>query len=270
MTDKMKGIIFYYSGSGNTRLACQYVSKKLKNIDLELFNVVRNKEIPELDSFDIVGFATFIDFAGPPFLFEQFIENLPQQKDKLAFVFMTFGFKYGKGLKILAKRVGAKGFRVVTGHILKVPESYPPANVRGIGNVNNPVKWRLKRFNEFILDFNSIIRSYIDGNEIELRKLKISPINRLFPEGFHTPTRARDDMGEKFVDEGLCTECGVCEKGCPYNAIILDPKPKFDMTKCFGCWYCYNHCPEKAIYTMKFNKGHYPRPNDQLRQKLKV
>ena len=87
----------------------------------------------------------------------------------------------------------------------------------------------------------------------------------------HSSTRARKDMGEKFVDETLCKECGRCAKGCPYKAITLNPKPQFDMTKCYGCWYCYNHCPEKAIYTEKFRGvGHYPRPNDQLREKLIV
>ena len=83
-------------------------------------------------------------------------------------------------------------------------------------------------------------------------------------------TMARKDMGEKFVDESLCTECGICEKGCPYNAIVLAPKPQFDMEKCYGCWYCYNHCPEKAIYTKKYRGvGHYPKANDQLVSKLK-
>ena len=75
----------------------------------------------------------------------------------------------------------------------------------------------------------------------------------------------------KFVDESLCTECGICEKGCPYNAIILAPKPQFDMDKCYGCWRCYNKCPELAIYTKKFRGvGHYPKANDQFVTKLKT
>ena len=78
-------------------------------------------------------------------------------------------------------------------------------------------------------------------------------------------------MGEKHVDEALCTECGICEKGCPYGAIHLDPKPVFNMHKCHGCWSCYNHCPEQAIYTKKFRGvGHYPRPIDALKEKLRV
>jgi len=76
-------------------------------------------------------------------------------------------------------------------------------------------------------------------------------------------------MGEKYVDQALCTKCGQCAKGCPYGAIILSPFPSFDMAKCFGCWYCYNHCPKKAIYTKKIrNVGQYPKPNDKMEKKL--
>jgi len=58
-------------------------------------------------------------------------------------------------------------------------------------------------------------------------------------------------MGEKFIEETLCNECGICKKLCPNGAIELNPKPVFDMDRCYGCWACYNHCPEKAIYTKK-------------------
>jgi heterodisulfide reductase subunit A-like polyferredoxin len=76
-------------------------------------------------------------------------------------------------------------------------------------------------------------------------------------------------MGIKYVDAELCKECHTCEKLCPYRAIKLDPKPVFDMGKCYGCWSCFNHCPNKAIYTKKFRgRGHYPKPIDSLKQKL--
>ncbi|MHA2272131.1 MAG: hypothetical protein ACXACI_09730 [Candidatus Hodarchaeales archaeon] len=43
------------------------------------------------------------------------------------------------------------------------------------------------------------------------------------------------------------------------------------MTYCYGCWYCFNHCPEKAIYTEKYRGiGHYPKLLSQLKEKLAV
>jgi ferredoxin len=116
---------------------------------------------------------------------------------------------------------------------------------------------------------NRIVKKILEGEEIQEKKIKIGLLSSIIPT--FGRTKARRDMGEKFVDEALCTECGICAKGCPYGAITLLPKPQFDMTKCYGCWYCYNHCPEKAIYTKKYRGvAHYPRPNDHLREKLKI
>lgn len=264
----MKGIILYYSGSGNTKLACQYISKNLNNIEIELFNMVKAEKIPDFTQYDFIGFAVFTDFGGPSYLVQDFIEKIPQQKEKLAFAFNTYGFISGKTLLMLSKWLKERGFNVVVGYSLHTPESYPPMIVRGRGAETNPDEKELADFKEFIADLNEIIDSYQKGKEIKKRKLKVGILGKTLPA--FSRTKARDDMGEKFVDESLCDECGVCEKGCPYGAIQLDPKPKFDMEKCYGCWYCYNHCPEKAIYTNKVRgEGYYPKPNAHLSEKMK-
>lgn len=268
-SSKCKGIIFYYSGSGNTKLACQYIIQNLNQIDVELFNMVKAASVPDLTAYDLVGFATFTDFGGAPFLFHEFMKQLPQQNDKLAFVFNTFGSFSLKTLKSMAKLAKARGFKVVEGHSLHTPESYIPLIVKGRGAETRPDKKDMDRFHEFISELNRIVKKILEGEEIQEKKIKIGLLSSIIPT--FDRTKARRDMGEKFVDEALCTECGICAKGCPYGAITLLPKPQFDMTKCYGCWYCYNHCPEKAIYTKKYRGvAHYPRPNDHLREKLKI
>ncbi len=263
----MKGIICYYSGSGNTELACQYIAKNVKNVEFELFDIVR-ADAPDLEQYDAVGFAAFTDFFGPSYIVRAFMEKLPRQNNKPAFVFNTYGFISGKTLKVFKGWAAAKGFDVIAGHSLHTPESYPPMIARGRANEQAPNEKEMKRFNGFISDLDGLLGDIKEGREIK-RGLDISLLNRLLP--VFSRTRARKDMGEKYVDEALCTECGTCEKLCPYDAIKLSPKPVFDMEKCHGCWVCYNHCPSKAIYTKKFRGvGHYPKPIDGLNKKLKV
>ncbi len=266
----MKGIIFYYSGSGNTKLASEYIAHNLNNVDMELFDMVKSKEAPKLDEYNIVGFATFTDFFGPPFLFEQYIKNIPEQDGKMAFVFNTYGFISGKTQYLMAAQATSRGFKVIAGHSLKTPESYPPAIRRGTGDQTNPHEKDLNSLKIFINELNEILKSSADVMEIKAAKIKKGGIMALL-FGNTSRTRARKDMGIKFVDDALCNECGTCEKGCPYNAIKLDPKPQFDMSKCYGCWWCYNHCPNKAIYTDKIRgEGHYPKANKQFREKMKI
>lgn len=260
----MKAIICYYSGSGNTKLACQYIAKNIKNIEIDLFNIAKD-DIFDLEQYDIVGFATFANGLGPPYLMQAFIERLPHQNKKLAFVFNTYGFINGKPLKILGKWVMAKGFKVIIGHSLHTPENCPAMIIRGIGNEQAPNKKELEDVNNFISELSQLIES---KGAIQ-KKIKIGLLNSLLPVLPYT--LMRKVMGKKYVDTSLCMECGACERVCPYAAIKLNPKPVFDMNKCYGCWACYNHCPNKAIYTRKCQGvGHYPEPNNQLKEKLKI
>jgi ferredoxin/flavodoxin len=259
----MKGIFCYYSGTGNTKLACKYIAGNMKNVEFDLFNVVKDGT-PNLNDYDMVGFACFTDFGGPSYIIQKFIERLPQQKNKPAFVFNTFGFMSGKTQSALAKWITTKGFLPVAGHKLHVPESYPPMILRGRGAEDQPSTEKMEKFNSFISELDGMIGRVKSGGEWKKGKIKGGLF--MLPR-----TKAREDMGEKFVDLELCNECGICEKVCPYNAVSLDPKPKFDMNKCYGCWGFFNDTATTEIYTKKFrSKGHYPQPSEQLKEKLKV
>jgi ferredoxin/flavodoxin len=264
----LRGIICYYSNSGNTKLACQYIVKNIKNVDFDFFSIAKDN-IPDLEIYDIVGFAVFTDFLGPSKLVQTFIEKLPRQNNRLTFVFNTYGFISGKTLKILDKWISARGFKVIAGYSLHTPENYPPMIAGGRGNEQAPSKKEMNEFNSFISELNRFLYLFGEGKEIKRNKINIGLLNSLLPT--FSRAKARKDMGEKYIDEALCTQCGTCEKICPYEAIKLNPKPIFDMNKCYGCWACYNHCPNKAIYTKKCRGiGHYPKPNCQLEEKLKV
>ena len=263
----MKGTICYYSGAGNTRLACKYIAGKIE-VPFDLVDVVKEKEIA-LKSYDVVGFATFTDFLGPPHLFQAFIGGLPHHEGKLAFVFNTYGSASGKTLSMLRKNAAARGFDVIGGHSLHTSESYPPMIARGKGAAEAPSEENLRRFDAFICGLGDLLRRAERGQSVERKRMRIGWLNSILPA--LPRTHARRDMGGKSVDESLCVECGTCERRCPYSAIRLDPKPVFDLGKCYGCWRCYNSCPKRAIRTKKFRgEPYYPRPNDQLREKLEV
>jgi ferredoxin len=264
----MKGIICFYSGSGNTKLACRYIAKKCDGIDFDLFNIARDG-IPDLGKYQFAGFATFTDFLGVPFLMSEFIVSLPVQKDMPAFVLNTYGYINGKTVIDLKKSAEYRGFSVMAGHSLHTPESYPPMIVRGKGNEQAPDEKELRLFDNFVARIDAICKAIAEGSTVPKDRVSIGIMDRLLPS--FGRDKARRDMGEKFVDESRCRECGTCRKNCPYGAIELSPKPVFDMEKCRGCWACYNHCTQKAIYTKKFrDAGHYPAPGAALRDKLKV
>jgi NAD-dependent dihydropyrimidine dehydrogenase PreA subunit len=221
----------------------------------------------DLDHVDIVGFATPTDFWGIPRTFEILIDGLAPQEGRPAFVLNTFGAMSGKTLRILAESLAAKGFDVLGGHSLHMPESYPPMIAGKMAAANEPSAEALKGFDSFLCEVDGFVGALQDHRTVGGRAVRIGLLNSLVPR--RSRTTARDDMGEKHVDAHLCTQCGMCQAGCPYHAIRLDPTPVFDMSACYGCWRCYNRCPAGAIYTDKFRGGpHYSGPSALLREKL--
>jgi ferredoxin len=262
----LKGIICLYSGSGNTRLACQYIVKRIKSAKFDLFDITSGKT-PDFNAYDAAGFATFTDFLDPPYLMKDFIEKISHQREKIAFTFNTYGFINGKTRHTLTNWVTAKGFKVISGHSLHMPESYPAMVARGRGNEQAPDERELIKFKSFISGLDEALHVYQQRGAVRKRKATPNLFNMVLPR--YSRTHARHDMGAKYVDASLCNECGLCEKLCPYKALTLKPKPVFNEKKCYGCWRCYNHCPRKAIYTAKYRgAGHYPGPTASLKNKF--
>jgi len=56
------------------------------------------------------------------------------------------------------------------------------------------------------------------------------------------------------IDDDKCTQCGLCQELCHFEAI---EDFRVDPTSCEGCGFCYHICPDEAI-TMKENlSGHW-------------
>jgi ferredoxin/flavodoxin len=261
----IKGAICFYSAAGNTKLACQAIARAIRAVEFDLLDITKTRN-PDLGAYDIVGFATFADFFGPPQFFVTFTETLPVQPGKPAFVFNTWGGMSGGTLRRMTELVTARGFRVLAAHSLHTPESYPPMIARGRPFTAAPNADELRKFRDFTGALNLLCRSLKDGAPVP-RPLRLGLLDRLLP--VLSRTTARREMGIKYVDADLCTTCGICVKLCPYGAIELREKPVFDVNKCYGCWACFHHCPSRAIYTWKFRGiGHYPEPAAELRAKL--
>jgi ferredoxin/flavodoxin len=263
----MKGIICYYSGSGNTKLAISYINKQIPSCEFELFNIMNN-ETPDFSKFNIVGFATFADFWSAPQLMHTFFNGIEQQKGKPAFVFNTYGFISGKTLKSLSDLAKNKGFNVISGCSLHTPENFPPMRKRNMAFDHAPKPKEFEQFNKFIDFLSDQISSIIAGDTPRSVPIKTGIMGIIFPK--FSRKQSKKDFGIQNVKNDICTECGKCKKVCPYDAIKLSPKPVFDHEKCFGCWACYNHCPSQAIFTPKFNGNYqYPKPINELVEKLK-
>lgn len=49
------------------------------------------------------------------------------------------------------------------------------------------------------------------------------------------------------INQNTCTACGLCVKGCDFDAITIEEKANVDQDKCTGCAMCIAICPVNAV-----------------------
>jgi len=51
-----------------------------------------------------------------------------------------------------------------------------------------------------------------------------------------------------WVNEDMCTGCGVCVEECPVDAMsVVDDTAHIDDEECIRCGRCHDVCPEEAV-----------------------
>lgn len=262
----MKGLICYHSQSGNTALVCRFLTRKLISMDWDLFEIA-SSDPPDFQPYDLIGFAAWTYYLGLPPVFERFLHDLPPQNTKPAFLLNTFGIMPGQVLARMERILAPKGFLILAGTSFHTPESYPPYIVKGWHSLEAPTPQELANFDFFCAQLKNGLDQLQAGDAPRAVKIKIDLLSRLIPP--YSPAKIRREIGPLMVNPALCNSCGLCQKACLYGAIDSNLPPVFSPGKCQGCWACFNHCPQQAIYTTKIRgQGHYPWPAEILSAKL--
>lgn len=262
----MKGAIYYYSGSGNTELACKFVAAKINQAQFELFDMTRSEK-PDLKPYDVLGFAFPTHHLGVEEIFAQFVAGLEMRPGQPVFMLNTYGVMPGKAAKIVNSLLEKRGARLIAFHALMLPENYPPFIAQGVTGADQPDAKQMAAFHQFILGLGDKLDQIRTGLIPEKAKVKLDIFSRLIP--VKSRAGVLKEMGTLKLDAALCTQCGQCAQSCCYHAIRMEGTPVFVREQCRGCWTCFNHCPQKAIYTDKVKAAaQYPGPGSKLIEKL--
>ncbi|MDG6224904.1 MAG: EFR1 family ferrodoxin [Candidatus Thermoplasmatota archaeon] len=259
--------LLYTSTTMNTKLACEHLTRRIPQVEFELF------DMRDLTGFDpqrytFVGFASYVDHQAPPLSFMEALSGLGDAGGKEAFVLLTYAALQGTALLRMADAVRGRGYRVIHGHALPMPENYPPQRKRGMKLDENPKDVEMDRFRQFIREIGDLIVTRELKGEVRPRKISVGLVNSLFRKGVRKD--GAKGMGKKIVDGDLCTRCGACERNCPYGAIRMEDGPIFDEDRCHSCFSCYNHCHVGAITSEKVRTSdhRYSGPSEELKKRM--
>jgi len=255
--------LFYYSATGNTRLASQYLQKRISGV--KLFDI-SSADKREVTGEEIIGLATPVFYFKPPVIVSNFIDSLQADKVKI-FMLVTYGMMPGRTTWILKNKIERKGYDLLGCHLLRMPESYPPFIAKGWTDCNAPRDNEITAFNSFITFLGGIMGQKKPVFENIKLPGRTDFLNKIIP----VPSRKRimKKFGEINVNTQRCNFCAVCVKACVYNAIRMDGLPKIDKEQCQACFSCINNCPLGALSTTNYSlTTTYFGPSESLKEKL--
>ncbi len=268
--------IYYFSTTGNSLVIARDIAQKNEG---RLISIPSTKLLSVIDSdADILGIvfpvyhATFGE-NGFPYLVEEFIKKLVNIDKKYIFAICTHSGYAGFTIENLNELLKKNGGKLSAG--LEIRAGYPFSTIKKINYIlfdkslslniekerierkklRDKYKFEVEAFCDKIKRKEKLIIKNTNTTMKSLKKLFLNTqkklaINRykklssLQTNNFRQLVHCADNS---FLVSNQCTGCGICQKICPAdNIIIVDKKPKW-LNKCENCYACYQWCPQEAI-----------------------
>ena len=247
----MKGIVVYYSGTGNNHKIGRAIYRGMKEvIDCDVASV---KEVnpQNMGKYDLIGIGSPIWYFRETANVRAFIYNMPDMTGKLAFVFSCHGTMPANIFRSMIPQVQRKGLTVIgwndwfggNFYTLPAPKPYPLDG--------HPDELDLKEAEDWGREMAERARRIYAGEKDLVPEIPHGPDAPLpfqshgamqFFRGLEKPHR--------IINRDKCKypECTLCVDNCVARAIDFstDP-PDFNMKTCLNCCLCDRMCPEGAI-----------------------
>ena len=263
-------VIFYFSGTGNTRYASEYLNEKMNDLGktCEVVDIVGlSSQIAKtlIEENDIVFLAYPIYGSDMPDNMMRFIEEMPDGKGKSLGVVCTQMLFSGDGASIMWKKLKNKGYVQKWAYQINMPNNLC---MKGspLGQ-NSDYEYIEKKY---LIKARAIVDEI--ANFVVEDKIKIK--DHGFFHWLAAQTQRplyRKSLKKTYVhglgvDEAKCNLCEICVRICPNDVIVNDNKIIFEnKDACTVCFRCLDFCPQSAItYKGGVKEPLYKGPTKQI------
>jgi NAD-dependent dihydropyrimidine dehydrogenase PreA subunit len=232
-------MIFYFSGTGNSKWVAEELADKLNCTAENIINV-KDKAYTFAEG-DKVGLVFPVYAWGVPQVVIEFAEKL-NVNGAFTFAICTCGSEVGNTMKSLAGVIPLN-----SSYSIVMPNNYVIGYAvdseeevqRKLGNAKEKLNIISREIDQ------GICKSDITkGSLAFLKSGIIAPLFNKFARNTK-PFFAKED----------CNSCGLCEEVCPLDTIKLENGKPVWGKECYQCLACINRCPKQAIEYGKSSVG---------------
>ncbi len=267
-------VLFYFSGTGNTRYIAHHLCDSLnahgynaKAVSIEGLNQIEANEM--IDNNSVIGLAWPIYGSDIPANMQRFIKAMPVVENKPLLTFCTQMAFSGDGAVVMRRVLEGKGYIQRWAMQFKMPNNVIARGLPFKGR--DDYEWfevkYLKRARK-LADYLAykIIKNvqHIRGATIGHTILAMSqrPAFKYFGHGA---------LAKLLGVNNKCTGCKLCTQMCPQRVIeMVEGKAVHKNTSdCIVCFRCSNFCPHDAItFLGGVKKPRYKGPDAQTHKAI--
>lgn len=232
-------MIFYFSGTGNSRFIAKCISEHFGDTLIEINADLNSSDlIFDLKQDERIGIISPVYCYGLPTEVIKFAKKVKFNNygSQYLYCFATYGGSAGKFSEELEKILSERGYRLSSKYGVTMADNY-------ILSYDSPAEKRDRLNNEAYSRLLQLL-SKIEARE-ECDDIKRGAMGFLAP--IIRPFYLKGNLHKKFYVTTSCTSCGLCARSCPCNALkMVEGKPQWN-DNCAQCLRCIHSCPSRAI-----------------------
>lgn len=248
-------MIFYYTGTGNSRYVAQRIAESLGDELVSLNELIKTADASAIEAGERIVIVTPTYAWRIPRIVRDWMENAELKGAKRVWFVMTCGSEIGNAAKYSRALAERKGLEYMGTAQVVMPENY-------IAMFDAPEVDEARRIVEKAQpDIDRAIAAIADGRAFTAPRDSIydrflsGPVNPVF-YSFFVKSKA-------FTASDACIGCGKCARLCPTNSVeLVDGRPVWG-DGCTHCMACICYCPASAI---EYGKKSLGKPRYHIEQ----
>lgn len=232
-------MIVYFTGTGNSRYVAEAFADKLNDQIICANELIKAGKSGDFSSETPWVFVCPIYVANIAIIFAEFLRKSTFSGNNKAYFISTAAADDGTAVNEASAICNEKGLEFKGTELIQMPQNYLLYFKMTDEEECN------RRLNNSLVQVDKIVQIIRDNGTLRTdikssaSHLVTHLIEKLYFKYFTTTKQFH-------VTEG-CIGCGICEKKCPLNNIVMENgKPKW-IGKCVHCVACINSCPKKVI-----------------------